>query len=181
MMVVYHTDMDQTCKTRRNFLSDAALAAGLLWSGCKRAGAPSNAVPPNGPADVTVRIGPVLVDIAKDPPISTIGYNGASPGPLIRLREGVPVTVELFNETDTPELVHWHGQIIPALVDGAAEENSLEVPARGPSRYQLTPQPAGARFVHSHLMSMSDLYRGTYSGQFAFVYIEPKSNPGRYD
>ena len=30
-------------------------------------------------------------------------------------------------------------------------------------------------------MPMADLSRGTYSGQFAFVYIEPKANPGRYD
>jgi FtsP/CotA-like multicopper oxidase with cupredoxin domain len=28
---------------------------------------------------------------------------------------------------------------------------------------------------------MSDLSRGTYTGQFGFVYIEPKNNPGRYD
>jgi hypothetical protein len=28
---------------------------------------------------------------------------------------------------------------------------------------------------------MADLARGTYTGQFAFVYIEPKSNPGQYD
>ena len=28
---------------------------------------------------------------------------------------------------------------------------------------------------------MSDLTRGTYTGQFAFVYIEPKENPARYD
>jgi FtsP/CotA-like multicopper oxidase with cupredoxin domain len=30
-------------------------------------------------------------------------------------------------------------------------------------------------------MSMADLNRGTYTGQFAFVYIEPKENPGRFD
>jgi len=30
-------------------------------------------------------------------------------------------------------------------------------------------------------MAMSDLSRGTFTGQFAFVYIEPNSNPGRYD
>src|SRR5580704_8435217 len=174
--------MDQPLKTRRNFLSDAALATGLLWSGCNRTGAPSNAEPSaNGPADVTLRIGPVLVDIAKDHTISTIGYNGASPGPLIRLREGVPVTVDLFNETDTPELVHWHGQIVPVSVDGAEEEKSLFVPPHGKLRYRLTPQPSGARFVHTHVMPMSDLTRGTYSGQFGFVYIEPKTNPGQYD
>ena len=35
--------------------------------------------------------------------------------------------------------------------------------------------------MHTHVMSMSDLNRGTYTGQFALVYIEPKNNPGRYD
>ena len=154
-------------------------------SGCNRGSGPaapaSESAAAGGSADVTLRIGQVLADIAKDHTISTVGYNGSVPGPLLRLKEGVPVTVDLFNDTDLPELVHWHGQIIPADVDGAAEENSLAVPAHGHLRYRLTPQPAGARFVHSHVMPMSDLTRGTYSGQFAFVYIEPKTNPGQYD
>jgi FtsP/CotA-like multicopper oxidase with cupredoxin domain len=174
-------------ETRRNFLTDAAAATALLLGGCNRSastGASGTGAEPTaarGPADVTLRIGSVLADIAKDHTISTIGYNGTVPGPLIRLHEGVPVTVELFNDTDIPELVHWHGQIIPAAVDGAAEEKSLEVPAHGHIRYQLTPQPAGARFVHTHVMPMADLSRGTYTGQFGFVYIEPKNNPGQYD
>jgi FtsP/CotA-like multicopper oxidase with cupredoxin domain len=151
--------------TRRDFLSGVAMAA------------PSNA----GPADVTLRIAPVVVDIAKDHSISTIGYNGAVPAPPIRLREGTPVNVDLFNDTDTPEFVHWHGQIVPVNVDGAEEEKSLFVPPHGRLRYRLTPQPAGARWVHSHVMALSDLNRGTYTGQFGFVYIEPKTNPGQYD
>jgi FtsP/CotA-like multicopper oxidase with cupredoxin domain len=93
---------------------------------------------------VTLRIGTVLAEVAKEHTISTLGYNGTVPGPLIRLREGVPVTIDLLNDTDAPELVHWHGQIIPAAVDGAAEEKSLEVPPHGHVRYQLTPQPAGS-------------------------------------
>ena len=176
--------MDEAKRTRRDFLSSASLGAGLVSSACNRgvpSGSAGESAPPSGPADVTLRIGPVLVDIAKDHTVSTIGYNGASPGPLIRLKEGVPVTVDLFNETDTPELVHWHGQFVPVSVDGAAEEKSLFVPAHGNLRYRLTPQPSGARFVHTHVMPMSDLSRGTYTGQFAFVYIEPKTNPGQYD
>jgi len=175
--------MDTPRTTRRTFFSDIALGSGILLSGCNRGGPAANTgtSAPSGPADVTLRIGPTLVDIAKDHTISTIGYNGSVPGPLIRLREGVPVTIDLFNDTDSPELVHWHGQIIPADVDGAAEENSLAVPANGHIRYRLTPQPSGARFVHTHVMPMSDLNRGTYTGQFAFVYIEPKTNAGAYD
>lgn len=171
--------------TRRNFFSLVGAGTSLILAGCQSstpsASEKSSATTAEGPADVTLRISPVLVDIAKDHTISTIGYNGSAPGPLIRLHEGVPVTVDLFNDTDTPEFVHWHGQMIPADVDGAQEERSLGVPAHGHLRYRLTPQPSGARFVHTHVMPLSDLSLGTYTGQFAFVYIEPKSNPGQYD
>lgn len=174
-------------ETRRNFLVNSAIGSALLLSGCNRpagsgpSGPGAETTLSDKPADVTLRIGSVLADIAKDHTISTLGYNGSVPGPLIRLREGVPVTVDLFNDTDSPELVHWHGQIIPADIDGASEEQSLAVPSHGHIRYQMTPQPSGARFVHTHVMPMSDLARGTYTGQFAFVYIEPKNNPGQYD
>ena len=115
-----------TSHTRRNFVSGLTAGMGLLLGGCNRT-APESAVTPatgsatdTGPADVTLRIGQVLVDIAKDHTISTLGYNGSVPGPVLRMREGIPVTVDLFNDTDSPELIHWHGQIIPAEVDGAA-------------------------------------------------------------
>jgi len=144
-------------------------------------GATTEAATPSGSADVSLRIGPVMVEVAKDRTISTTGYNGSSPGPLIRLKEGKTVTVELVNETDVPELVHWHGQYLPPEIDGAAEEKSLFVPPHGKLRYRLTPQPRGMRFVHTHVAAFSDLYRGTYSGQHAPVFIEPADDPGQYD
>ena len=55
------------------------------------------------------------------------------------------------------------------------------VPAHGHLRYRLTPQPAGARFVHSHVMPMSDLSRGTYTGQFAIRLYRAQEQPGAYD
>jgi len=122
--------------SRRDFLSRVTAGTGLLLTSCQNGSRSGQAEKPSddkvgGAADVTLRIGPVLADIAKDHTISTIGYNGTVPGPLIRLREAVPVTVDLFNETDTPELVHWHGMLIPADVDGAEEEKSLVVPPHG--------------------------------------------------
>lgn len=162
--------------SRRKFLSALGLGGTVLSAGCRQP-----ARPPAPIADLTLLIRPVLVEIAKDYTISTLGYDGLDPAQPIRLREGERVTVEVRNGTDTPEFVHWHGMTIGADVDGAEEERSLVTPAHGQLRYFLTPRPAGARWVHSHVMSMSDLQRGTYTGQFHFVYVEPKNNPGKYD
>jgi FtsP/CotA-like multicopper oxidase with cupredoxin domain len=132
-------------------------------------------------ADITLRIAPVTVELAPDRILSTIGYNGTSPGPVLRMKEGKPVSVHVINDTDTPEFVHWHGLLIPAEIDGVEEENTPPVPPHGNRTYQFTPTPSGSRWYHSHAMSMLDLHRGTYTGQFGFLYIAPATNPGNYD
>ena len=143
----------------------------------------ANATPTvkNGATEVSLRIGPVLVDVTKDKTISTIGYDGQVPGPLIRLHEGKQVSVQIFNDTDTPEVVHWHGQFIPSEVDGAGEEKSIVVPPRGQVSYKFTPRPAGIRWVHTHVMPGSNLYSELYTGEFGIVYIEPDHDSGSFD
>ena len=136
---------------------------------------------PTGSADITLRIAPVTVELAQDRILSTIGYNGTSPGPVLRMKEGKPTTIDVINDTDTPELVHWHGLTIPAEVDGVDEEGTPVIPPNSRRRYTFTPAPSGSRWYHSHAMSMSDLHKGTYTGQFGFLYIDPASDPGRYD
>jgi FtsP/CotA-like multicopper oxidase with cupredoxin domain len=133
------------------------------------------------PADYTLRIATGLVELAPDRIVSTTLYNGQFPGPLIRLTEGKRVVVDVHNDTDTPELVHWHGQMIPSEVDGAAEEGTPFIPAHGMRRLAFVPKPAGFRFYHTHVVAGSDLNRGTYTGQVGPVYIEPKLNAGAYD
>ena len=64
-----------------------------------------------------LEIAPVTVELAPNRIVSTIGYNGMSPGPLLRMKEGAPVTVNVVNKTDTPEFVHFHGLLIPADVE----------------------------------------------------------------
>lgn len=132
-------------------------------------------------ADYTLRIGTGLVELAPDHIVSTTLYNGQFPGPLLRFKEGQRVVVDVHNDTDTPELVHWHGQMIPSDVDGAAEEGTPFVPAHGMRRIAFVPKPSGFRFYHTHMVARDDLNRGTYTGQAGPVYIEPKNNPGAYD
>ncbi|MGD0887246.1 MAG: multicopper oxidase domain-containing protein [Thermodesulfovibrionales bacterium] len=134
-----------------------------------------------GDADYTIRIGTGLVELAPDKIVSTKTYNGQFPGPLLRLKEGRRVVVDIYNDTDTPEQLHWHGQTVPVDVDGAAEEGTPYIPARGMRRIAFIPGPAGFRFYHTHLVPGSDLTNGQYNGQVGPVYIEPKHEPGAYD
>lgn len=132
-------------------------------------------------ADHTLRIASGLVELAPDHVVSTTLYNGQFPGPLLRFKEGERVTVDIHNDTDTPELVHWHGQTIPSDVDGAAEEGTPYVEPHGMRRVSFVPGPSGFRFYHTHVVAGGDLNRGTYTGQAGPVYIEPRHNPGAYD
>src|SRR3984893_7840980 len=178
---------------RRNFIKVGGALAGGLGLGRLLPAQQSPQMPqmqgqtqnqnsgPQTPADFTLKIAPVLVELAPYRSLSTIGYNGTSPGPLIRVREGKPITIDVINDTDVPELVHWHGQLIPSEVDGSEEEGTPLIPPRGRRRYPFVPGPAGGRWYHSHAMSGTDLHRGTYTGQFGFVLVEGANNPGRYD
>jgi len=132
-------------------------------------------------ADITIRISPVEIEVAPRKIIKTTGYNGSAPGPVLRLREGQPVTVDVFNETKIPELVHWHGLFIPSEVDGSEEEGTPIVPSGGVRRYSFFPRPSGTRWYHSHVHAGRDMKRATYTGQFGFLYVEPKEEPGQYD
>ncbi len=134
-----------------------------------------------GAPDFTVRIGSVDVEIAPRRIFKTIGYNGSVPGPPLRMTEGQTVTIDVFNETPTPELVHWHGLFIPSEVDGSSEEGTPPVPPKGRQRYQFTPRPSGTRWYHSHTYAGRNLHRGGYTGQFGFLQIVPKADPARYD
>jgi FtsP/CotA-like multicopper oxidase with cupredoxin domain len=174
---------------RRDFVKwggAAAIAAGAgkllsaqMQSGMQMHG--NSVTPKTTKADFTLQIAPVALELAPNRIISTIGYNGTCPGPLLRMKEGVPVTVDVINDTDTPEFVHWHGLFVPSEVDGAEEEGTPPVPPIGRRRYQFTPRPAGSRWYHSHAMAGPDLHKGTYTGQFGFLMIDSGNDPGRYD
>ncbi len=133
------------------------------------------------PSDYQLRIVNGLVELAPDRIISTTTYNGQFPGPLPRLKQGREVIVDIINDTDSPEQLHWHGLRLPTDLDGAAEEGTPFIPAHGVRRINFTPDLPGLRFYHTHLRAGANLALGQYSGLVGPVYIEPRDEPGRYD
>jgi FtsP/CotA-like multicopper oxidase with cupredoxin domain len=162
---------------RRAFLEKLSTGAGLAFLPCFAHGLLADSSPP----DVTLHIAPVELEIAAKKVIKTIGYNGAVPGPTLRFREGQRVTIDVFNDTKNPELVHWHGLFVPSEVDGSAEEGTPLIPPYTSQRYSFVVRPAGTRWYHTHVAAGRNLNRSTFTGQFGMFVVEPKSEAGRYD
>jgi FtsP/CotA-like multicopper oxidase with cupredoxin domain len=133
------------------------------------------------PADYTIDIADYELEVAPRRTIKTIAYNRQVPGPLLRLQEGHPVSIDVTNQTGNSEVVHWHGLFLPSQVDGAMEEGTPPIPAGGHARYVFTPRPAGFRWYHTHVFAGKDLHRGQYTGEHGFLLVEPRDNPGHYD
>src|SRR6202049_2078486 len=178
-------------ESRRQFLKTSSLTAGALLlspieklTGTGLASEQSHSgaqASESGSADYTLHIKASPAEIAPKRIISATTYNGQFPGPLLRLQEGQQVTIDLYNDTDTPEQLHWHGQQVPVDVDGAAEEGTPFIPARGKRRIVFTPRPAGLRFYHTHNRAGANLAAGPYSGQVGAADMAPRQEPGRYD
>jgi FtsP/CotA-like multicopper oxidase with cupredoxin domain len=167
---------------RRDFLSTTGLALAGVASVGARPWRDSLALDsPREAADYTLHIAQLDLELAPRTVVRTTAYNGAVPGPLIRVREGQPVSVDVTNDTGADDWVHWHGLFIPSDVDGSGEEGTPPVPAHGVRRYTFTPRPAGTRWYHSHRFAGHDLRVATYTGQFGFFMIDPPADPARYD
>ena len=80
-----------------------------------------------------------------------VAVNGSVPGPLIRLKEGEPVKLNVTNMLDEDSSIHWHGLLVPFQFDGVP---GVSFPGIKPGEtfvYDLPPiRQAGTYWWHSH-------------------------------
>ncbi len=161
---------------RRGFLAGAGATGLLLGAGLGRAYTQIANAP-----TYSLKIAPLRLELAPGKVIDTFGYNGTVPGPLLRVREGQDVSIDIRNDTDVDDIVHWHGLYVPPLADGAMEEGSPMVERGTTVRYAFKAKPSGTRWYHSHNVAHADLTRSLYAGLYGFLVIDPATDPGRYD
>jgi len=145
--------------SRRGFVRAAGAAAGLAampaWAQGHslhrmRGGAPlrvgfdevSGAV-----IDLTVGHGPRVVQGRKG---HGIAVNGSVPGPLIRLREGQNVRLNVTNQLGEDTSIHWHGLLLPFHMDGVP---GISFPGIRPGQtftYEFPIRQSGTYWYHSH-------------------------------
>jgi FtsP/CotA-like multicopper oxidase with cupredoxin domain len=77
---------------RRGFLIGAGAAGMAVGMGIGLAYAQIAGKP-----DYSLRIAPLRRELAPGKVVDTYGYNGTVPGPVLRLREGQPVSIDISN------------------------------------------------------------------------------------
>ncbi len=69
-----------------------------------------------------------------------------------------------------------------AEVDGVEEEGTpMDAIRTDASATTYAATSGNALRTHSHVMAGADLHRGTYTGQFGFLMIDPANTPGNFD
>jgi CopA family copper-resistance protein len=105
-----------------------------------------------------------------------IGYNGKTPGPVLRFKEGEDVTINVTNNLNESTSIHWHGLILPYQQDGVPGISYDGIDPGETFTYRFPIVQSGTYWFHSHTGFQEP------DGAFGAIVIEPKKRePFRYD
>ena len=111
--------------------------------------------------------------ILPDVHVDAFAFNGQVPGPRLHFRQGDRVRINVVNHLPSTTTVHWHGLILPNVMDGAAEVTQQPVANGQLYRYEFTALQSGTYFYHSH----DHVDRQQALGLYGAMIIDP-AKPG---
>ena len=82
--------------------------------------------------------------------VNAYAFNGQVPGPTLRFRQGDRVRIDVTNRLPESTTVHWHGLVLPNIMDGAARVTQDPIERGSVYHYEFTAVQAGTFFYHSH-------------------------------
>jgi FtsP/CotA-like multicopper oxidase with cupredoxin domain len=82
--------------------------------------------------------------------VDAYAFNSQIPGPRIHVREGDHVRIEVTNHLPESTTVHWHGLILPNVMDGPAKITQAPIETGQRYRYEFTAVQSGTYLYHSH-------------------------------
>jgi FtsP/CotA-like multicopper oxidase with cupredoxin domain len=89
-------------------------------------------------------------------------YNGAVPGPEIRVRQGERLRITVENQLAEETTVHWHGVRVPNAMDGVPQLTQRPIAPGETFVYEFDVPDAGTYWYHPHERSFEQVGRGLY-------------------
>src|SRR5918997_1111731 len=83
--------------------------------------------------------------------VRMLAYNRSIPGPVLKVRQGTTISVEVTNEAGLSQTVHWHGLRLENRFDGVPYETQEPIPTGGRFNYQLQFPDPGLYWYHPHI------------------------------
>jgi FtsP/CotA-like multicopper oxidase with cupredoxin domain len=114
-----------------------------------------------------LRIAPVAKRLG-DATVRMLAYNGSIPGPILKVKEGSEVVVNVENQGDMDTTVHWHGLRLENRYDGTLETQAA-IPVGGRFSARVTFPDPGAYWYHPHIREDYGQEMGLYGN----VLVEP--------
>ena len=134
--------------------------------------------PPSGEPDDRFELTAQTADVhlSSGRVVHALTFNGTSPGPELRVRQGDLVEVVLRNEDVDPGVtIHWHGVDVPNAEDGVAGVTQNAVLPGQTYTYRFRANQVGTFWYHTHQVSSQEVRRGL----FGVIVIEPSdTQPG---
>lgn len=90
------------------------------------------------------------------------GFNGSSPGPELRIKQGQEIDLNFENGIEQGSAVHWHGIRIANAMDGVPYMTQPMVEPGQSFAYRFKTPDAGTYWYHSHNRSWEQVARGLY-------------------
>jgi CopA family copper-resistance protein len=123
--------------------------------------------------DLTISEIPIRVGDRRG---TATAINGTVPGPLIRLREGQDVTINVTNKLKVDTSIHWHGVLVPPEMDGVPGVSFGGIKPGETFTYKFPITQYGTYWYHSHSAGQEQ------AGLYAPIIFDPaKQDPVQYD
>jgi FtsP/CotA-like multicopper oxidase with cupredoxin domain len=103
--------------------------------------------------------------------VNAYAFNGQVPGPTLRFRQGDRVRINVTNRLPNSTTVHWHGLVLPNVMDGAANITQKPIQNGQIYRYEFTALQSGSYLYHSH----DHVDRQQALGLYGALIIDPAS------
>ncbi len=121
-----------------------------------------------GKAEFTLNVQHGKTEFLEGYEADTLGYNGDYLGPVIQVKRGDDVKINVKNELDEATTVHWHGLEVIGEMDGGPHQG-IDPNDSWTPEFTID-QPAATLWYHPH--SLGKTGEQVYKGLAGLFYIE---------